>query len=341
MIDNKYYEVDKEHLTESDFWTNRLYNKAYDEVKDRKFPIIIPTYNRPDNKFIQWATSTFAKDETWPIYLVVRKSQVEQYKASKYVDGYDYINVVGFEDSEIDDIGKVRKKIVEHFSKTCKCVFMFDDDITGFTYTVPYKREKSGSNISFSLRDVKSPARIFAMWQLAMETAINKRNDLIISNAMMAGFNWIPEFCDEEASLRFMSGPQTLAVCINLDTFKKYSLNYRTLIGNGHDDVDLLIRSILAGCTTCEFRWLSYTSPGIGTDILNFESVEKRFTQQYNEMYSHYSDIDFVKWKHAKNGKSLDNVGINWARAIKYHNNIPTATSLNERICNLVTELNI
>lgn len=340
MIDSKYYLATKENITESDFWTNKLYNKAYDVVKDRKFPIVIPTYNRPENKFIQWATSTFTDDENWPIYLVVRESQVEQYEASPYVKDFDYVHVIGFTDSEIDDIGKVRKKIVEHFSKTEDCVFMFDDDITGFTYTAPFKRA-SGSNISMSVKP-KSTARVFAMWQLAMETAMSKRDDLIISNAMIAGFNWMPDFCDEEQSIRFMSGPQTLAVCINLKTFNKYNLNYRTLIGNGHDDVDLLIRALLAGCTSCEFRWLSYQSPGIGTDILNFASVEQRFKQQYDEMYAHYSEVDFVKWKHAKNGKQLDNVGINWRRAIKYHNeNITDAEPLVDRFYNLPKELNL
>lgn len=323
MIESKYYDFKRDEVLTTDFWTNRLCDKAYDIVKERKFPIVIPTYNRPENKFIQWATSSFTEEENWPIYLVVRKSQVATYEESKYVKGFDYVHVLGFEDDEINDIGKVRKKIVEHFSTSEQCIFMFDDDITKFSYTVPYKREKSGSNISLSVQP-ESPARVFAMWQLAMETAMSLRDDLIISNAMIAGFNWIDKFCDEDMSIKFMSGPQTLAVCINLDNFKKYSINYRTLVGNGHDDIDMLIRAIMAGCTACEFRWLSYYSPGIGTDILGFETVEKRFTQQYNEMYAHYSDLDFVKWKHAK----LDNVGINWRRAIKYHNELDGVTPI-------------
>ena len=340
MIDEKYYNYSREEITETDFWTNRLYNIAYDKVKDRKFPIVIPTYNRPENLFIKWATSNFTEDETWPIYLVVRKSQVNMYLESPYVKGYDYINVLGFEDDEINDIGKVRKKIVEHFSKSEQCVFMFDDDITKFTYTVPFKREKTNSKISLSVKNPKSPARVFAMWQVAMEHAMSIREDLIISNAMIAGFNWIDKFCDEDTSIKFMSGPQTLAVCINLKNFIKYDINYRTLINNGHDDIDMLIRAILAGCTTCEFRWLSYFISGIGTDILGFETVEKRFTQQYNEMYAHYNNIDFISWKHAK----FDNVGINWRKAIKYHNEkIPNSIPINNNdlLHNLPKELGI
>lgn len=343
MIDDKYYSVKKEDLGTTDFWTNRLYREAYEKVKDRKFPIVIPSYNRPENLFLQWVNDTFTEDETWPIYIVVRASQKEQYEQSKYVVGKDYIHITAFEDSRIDDIGKVRKTIVEHFSKTEKCVFMFDDDITNFGYTVPFKREKTGTNISFSYKP-ESPARVFAMWQYAMEKASEIRNDLIISCAMIAGFNWIDQFCDEDEGLRFMSGPQTLAVCINLDTFKKFDINYRTMKGNGHDDIDMLIRALQAGATTAEFRWLSYCSPGIGTDILYFNSVRERFALQYQEMYNNFHDVDFVKWKHAKEDKpnSKDNVGINWRRAIKYHNETLTdMPSIDVRAYNLAKELNI
>lgn len=339
MISKKYYRITKKDcLIESDFWTNRLYKTAYEIVKDRQFPIVIPTYNRPENLFLQWAISTFDKNESWPIYLVVRKSQVKMYKESKYVKDYDYIHVIGFNDDEIDDIGKVRKKIVNYFSKRYSCIFMFDDDITNFTYLVPYKR-KTGMLVSQTITNINT-ARLFAMWQLAMETAISKRADLIISNTIISAFNWTPGLCDEEGSMKFMSGPQNLAVCINLKVFKKYKLNYRTIIGNGHDDIDLLIRAILAGCTVCEFRWLSFCSPGIKTDILNFDNIYDRFAFQFNEMYNNFSDIDFVKFNYGKNGKP-NTVGINWSRAIKYHNSLEQAIPLDTRFYNLVKELDL
>ena len=58
---------------------------------------------------------------------------------------------------------------------------------------------------------------------------------------MVQGFSWDEKFCDSETSLRFMAGPHTLVTCLNLDVFKKKNLNYRTIRGNGHDDIDLLI----------------------------------------------------------------------------------------------------
>lgn len=323
MINNKYYELDKEHLMESDFWTNEFYRGVDGLIKyEDKFPIVIPTYNRPDNKFIKYATSHMFNGNTWPIFLVVRKSQEQMYNDSEYVKNFDYVTVLAFEDEEINDIGKVRKKIVEYFSERYKFIFMLDDDIDKIVYTHPYKRE-SGSNVSLSLIPSYGfkvdMANVFAMWQLSMLYSNSLVKDLILSCAMVQGFSWDENFCDEDASVRFMAGPHTLVTCLNLETFKNKNLNYRTIHGNGHDDIDLLIRALLAGCTTCEYRWLTFFNPGAGTSMLDFDSVKERFTKQYEEMYNNFKNVNFIKWR---NRKDIPNVGINWSAAIDYHNSL-------------------
>lgn len=323
MIDNKYYNIKKEDLMNSDFWTNEFYRKAYELIKDEdKFPIVIPTYNRPENKFIQYATSHMYNGTSWPIYLVVRKSQEKMYNDSQYVKGFNYVNVLAFDDNEIDDIGKVRKKIVEYFTGKTRFLFMLDDDIDKIVYTTPYTRE-TGSRVSLSLVPsygfTVDIGRVFAMWQISMLYANSLVKDLILSCAMVQGFSWDEKFCDDEMSLRYMAGPHTLVTCLNLDTFKNKNLNYRTIKGNGHDDIDLLIRALLAGCTTCEFRWLTFYNPGAGTSMLDFNSVKERFTKQYEEMYNNFNDVSFIKWR---NRKDIPNVGINWNAAIDYHNSL-------------------
>ena len=323
MIDNKYYDYKKEDLMNSDFWTNEFYRKVEGLIKyDDKFPIVIPTYNRPENGFIKYATSHMYNGNTWPIFLVVRKSQEQMYNESKYVKDFDYVTVLAFDDNEIDDIGKVRKKIVEYFSEKYRFIFMLDDDIDKIVYTVPFKRE-SGSKVSLSLIPSYGykvdMANVFAMWQLAMLHSSTLVKDLILSCTMVQGFSWDEKFCDSETSLRFMAGPHTLVTCLNLDVFKKKNLNYRTIRGNGHDDIDLLIRALLAGCTTCEFRWITFYNPGAGTSMLDFDSVKERFTKQYEEMKSNFGDISFIKWR---NRKDIPNVGINWNDAIDYHNSL-------------------
>ena len=305
--------VSPEELLAIDCWTNKLYNEAYDIVKDRLYPVVIPTYNRPQCNFLKWVTEIVQKGYEWPIYLVVRKSQKEMYENSEYVKFFDYIHVKAFPDEMIDDIGKVREQIVNAFSKQYECIFMFDDDITNFSHSVPWVR----SNGEPKAQSVKSNnfGKTMAMWQIAMEYAI-KKYDVFSSTGMMQGFSWVPDFINVESSIRILSGLPTLAVCINLRKLKELNLNYRTIIGNGHDDLDLLIRCLQKGALTAEFRWMTYSSPGIGTDILNFNTVEERFAIQQEEMYKNYKDVPFVKFY---TPRGLPNVGIYWNKLLDFY----------------------
>ena len=61
------------------FWTEELYEKAYNIVKDRKYPIIIPSYNRPQPIVLDKFFNDFTEEYNWPIYFIVRKSQEEEY----------------------------------------------------------------------------------------------------------------------------------------------------------------------------------------------------------------------------------------------------------------------
>lgn len=300
--------VTSEELLEIDCWSNKLYENAYDIVKDRLFPVVIPTYNRPNCGFLKWVTNVVQPGNEYPIYLVVRKSQKELYEASEYVKYHDYIHVKAFPDEMIDDIGKVRQQIVNAFSKQYDNVFMFDDDIVNFCHSVPYFR----SNGEPKAQGVKCVnfGKVMAMWQLAHEYACAKY-DIAFSTGMLQGFSWLPDFIKVENSIRILSGLPTLAVCVHLKKLVSSGLNYRTLIGNGHDDIDLLIRCLQNGLLTAEFRWMTYGSPGIGTDILHFNSVEERFTKQQAEMKQNFGDVEFVKWTHVR---GLDNVGINWKK---------------------------
>ena len=303
--------VTTEELLQVDCWSNKLYENAYDIVKDRLYPVVIPTYNRPACGFLKWVNDIVVPGYEYPIYLVVRQSQKELYEASEYVRYKDYIHVKAFPDEMIDDIGKVRQQIVNAFSKKFECVFMFDDDITNFCHSVPWHR----SNGEPKAQGVKSNnfGKTMAMWQLAMEYAV-KKYDVAFSTGMMQGFSWVPDFINVEQSMRILSGLPTLAVCVNLRKLKENDLNYRTIIGNGHDDIDLLIRCLQKGLLTAEFRWMTYSSPGIGTDILHFNTAQERFTQQQKEMYENFKDVPWVKWVHVR---GLDNVGINWRKVLE------------------------
>ena len=329
MIDEKYYNISKENLTKSDFWTNKLYNNAYEKVKNRKYPLVIPSYNRPNSIMMKYIHDNTDFNEPWDIYFVVRKSQIHDYEENIYFKEMPFVKLLSFEDHLIDDAGKVRMKIIEFFNDKEEALIFMDDDITNLTYTVPFRRD-SGANISLAVSQKFAKinfARILAMWQIAMEKAIELNDKLIISCPMIAGFSWAEDYCDSEISIKYMSGAQVACFCINLKNCKTYDINFRTNVGNGHEDKDFVIRSILAGCATAEFRWLAYSCSSMGTDYLNL-SVKERMEKQHDEMYNNFHDLDFVKFIIDRN--NFKNVRINWNKATKYYNKI-NGTDINRK----------
>lgn len=300
--------VSIEELLSIECWTNEFYEKAYDIVKDRKYPIVIPSYNRPNCKFLEWVNKIMIPDYEWPIYIVVRESQKDLYLNSEYVKHKPYISIKAFPDETIDDIGKTREKIVSAFSKKFDNIFMWDDDITNFCHTVPvlrpngeYKNRAVGCN---------NFGKSIAMWQIAHEYAVAKYN-IVCSTGMLQAFSWVPEFAHVDRSLRVLSGLLTVAYCLNLKQLVNNNLNFRTQIGNGHEDLDLYIRCLLADQLTAEFRWFTFSNPGMGTEMTGANSLQERFTKQRDEMRANFGDVEFVKWHHTR---GLDNVGINWRK---------------------------
>ena len=83
------------------------------------------------------------------------------------------------------------------------------------------------------------------------------------------------------------------------------------------EDKDFVIRALLKGCMTAEFRWLAYCCPSMGEDLLN-TSVKDRMSQQHDEMKANFGDVEFVKW--IKDRNDYKNVRINWNAATKHYN---------------------
>lgn len=316
--------VTSEELLEIDCWSNKFYEEAYDIVKDRLFPIVIPSYNRPNCGFLKWVVDKVVPGYEYPIFIVVRQSQKEMYEASEYIKYKDYVHVKAFPDELIDDIGKTREQIVKAFSKQYDYIFMCDDDITNFCHTVPYFRS-NGEPKAQGVTTLNF-GKTMAMWQIATEYVANKYG-VMFTTGMMQGFSWVPDFINVEKSMRLLSGLPTGTVCLNLKKLKELDLNYRTLIGNGHDDLDLLIRGLEKGLINCEFRWMTYSSVAMGT--MNFDSIQERFTQQQKEMKDNFGHIEYIKWIHQR---GLDNVGINWRKVREQFKN-KNIIDLTEKHC--------
>ena len=323
MIDEKYYEItEKTEVPNTDFWTNKLYRTAYETVKTRKkFPLVIPSYNRPSNKITQYISEHITENEPWDIYVAVRQSQKDLYENDENFKKCSCMRVLPFEDSIIDDAGKVRGKILEYFTDKVDGLFMMDDDVYDFAHTAPFKRS-SGSKISIAIGDKirkENFGRLLAMWQVAMEETMKLHDNVIITCPMIAGFSWTESFCDSALGIKVMSGAQVCCLGINLNACKKFDVNFRTSRGNGHEDKDFVIRALLKGAMTAEYRWLTYSCPSMGKDFLN-TGVKERMAQQHDEMYANFKDVEFMRWIVDRN--DYKNVRINWNRATKYYNEL-------------------
>lgn len=324
MIDTKYYSVDKDQQLSSDFWTVQLYKSAYELIDEKdRFPIVIPSYNRPDCLFLEWVHSTLQNSgETWPIYLMVRDSQVDMYKNASMIKGYDFIHVISRPDEEIDDVGKARKAILSYFFDKTDWVFMLDDDVFEVGFTVPIARKNS---LASGIVKNTNFARVFAMWQRAIQVAQKYRPDDLFETAMYVNsFAWMPECCDPSRSVCYGKGTTGVCTAINIKFAKNHGLNFNTIKGNGHDDANFVIRCLLNGGIAAFFSWLVFRCDNGFNDkskheVFSDEDMVARFKRQQTELRSIFHDCPFLKCTAAKSNK-YDVVNIDWRKAVKYHN---------------------
>jgi len=298
--------IDYAGLIKNDFWTNHFYNKAYDVVKDRKWPIVIPSYNRPDNLFIKWANNFMTEEKNYPIIFVVRKSQEEMYKNAEYIKGKSWISILAFEDDKIDDIGKVRKAIVAELHNKYPIIFMSDDDVSTICHSI-YRLMESGSEKSQAIR-IADGSQVMAMWQIGMEYGMKKYN-MVMSSGLTQGFSFMKPFSDVETSICLMKGLPTNICCLDIQTIFNNGINFGSIKQVGHDDLDLLIKCLDKKLIVGSFQWLTYSTAPIGTTCFCFDTVQKRFTYQQQQMIQNHGDKAWVK---AVNNRDLDNIGINW-----------------------------
>lgn len=334
MNNEEYLEMYNQLIKESnngyDYWTTDLYNKAYEIVKDRLFPVVVPSYNRPDNLFSKFCNDFMKPGEEYPIYFVVRDSQREAYMNAPYIQGREYMRVISFPDEEIDNIGKTRAKIVSYFQNKVDNIIMFDDDVLDGSFTVPsYKAD--GVDVKSKLLTLRSSqskkaeespffkptsfGRMLAMWQVMHEIAVEKYN-IGLSTCLSAGFAYMPDYCLQKSSIRLYSGCFAAFVALNLKLIKEHDINYRTILGNGHEDIDFQIRCLEDKIPMCEFRWLQFAFDGtVSTEMgRTYTDGKERYKVQAEELQNNFSHLPYLKYMCRR---GVYNVRVNWNKYIE------------------------
>lgn len=292
------------------WWTEDLYNKAYDIIKDRKFPIIIPSYNRPNPSAITGFLSKMNDEFNHDIFLFVRESQKEQYEKS---NTHPYVKIISFPDESISNAGAVRRISLKWlYSKGYKCAFSFDDDLQSIQYTS--KGFKGDGWMKSEVQNSDNISKVLAMWQLAMEYAVDN-HDVMISGLMPMFIGWKPEYCTESQSMLLYRGLPSQAVCINVKGLVDNLLIYGDNDKVGHEDIALTIECIEKKKPVCVFPFLVYGAGPMSVENWNFKDMKERFSVQQNRMKDRYGSNPWVEFPDDKRG--LPQVEIKWPHVRK------------------------
>lgn len=298
------------------FWTEELYEKAYNIVKDRKYPIIIPSYNRPQPIVLDKFFNDFTEEYNWPIYFIVRKSQEEEYRRNLT---NKYVTIISYNDEEINDFGKVKNKCLEYANENgYKRIFSMDDDMfsLGFNTLVV---TKNGSNVARKPKYDINSAKFFALWQLASEVCFDKYNSLIVFPSIRSS-SWPYNNIDKEQSVRLICG-KSPAHCLNVEEIMKRSYKYESDRAVGFSDLDFMINLYSNGDISCSLPWIYYEMPTDYMSVQNYEwfkSLDERLEKSTKVLFERHGEKTFIKeiTKTLKNGEvrrtgvKLDNIKI-------------------------------
>lgn len=306
-----YKDIDFESDNDKVWWTKQFASKAYDLVKDNKYPIIIPSYNRPNAPaLVSGFLSKMDDNKNFPIYVFVRSSQYDDYV--KGLSSNRYVNIVGIPDELMIGAGAARRQSLKWlYNQGYKAAFSFDDDLLGIGYT---EKGFTGSG------DLKSKAvpntnvcDTLAMWQISMSKAIEEHN-VMISGLMPMGFSWKMEYCWPEQSMLYYRGLPSQAVCLNVAGLVENGLIYGDNKDVGHEDIDLTIRIVDSGNSVCVFPFMYHSAPPMSVENWGFNNMVERFSHQQSIMRKNHENKDWVKFAEKR---GIPQVSINWQRVRK------------------------
>lgn len=310
-----YADIDYENDRNKIWWTRRLCDYAYDEIKDRKFPITIPSYNRFSPNILNGMLKDMDENYNYPIFIFVRESQKEDYLKNI---NHPYVSIVSFKDELIDNAGAARRMIMKWaYTNGYDNIFSFDDDLLNIQVTE--KGYTGKGDLKSKVISDMNICKVLASWQLAMEHAENLY-DVVLSGAMPMGFSWKMEYCFKSHSMLMYRGNLNQAVCINVKKLFDAGIVYKDNKDIGHEDIQLVAEinhknqmRISHDLAVCTFPFLAYSVPPMTCENFgNFGSnMKDRFRNQQAIMLSNWHDTPWINFREKRD---LCQVVINWRR---------------------------
>jgi len=239
-------------------------------------------------------------DLNWPIFIFVRTSQKEIYENS--TKDYKYVKIIDFPDALISNAGAVRRASQKWlYSQGYSIALQGDDDCTLLTYS--RKATKGDGSPKAGYVENTNICKVLAMWQLAMERAI-ERDNVYLSCSMPVGFSWKPDYCMSYDSYLLSRGSFTNIICWNLKGLVEDRIFYRDNPLVGLDDIDMEIRVIESGHNLCNFTWLVNSGDTMSSGQ-SMEVLQKRFKECQDKLRSFHEHLE---WVHFREKRNLDQV---------------------------------
>lgn len=316
------YNFEGDSIKDYKWWTEEFADKAYDIVRNRKFPVTIPGYNRPALPTL-WnlGVDKFNDEFNWDFIIIVRESQKKMYEEATE-SMRKWVTIKSFPDDVINNAGAVRRTTQKWLNDNgVRATFQMDDDVQYLGYSVAGRKGDGYPKSMYTSYkgDPHKACKTLAMWQIAMEKAMDEY-DIYISCGQQIAFSWKEDYCIQESSLQMMCGPMTQVVCFNVEGLCKSDIYHNNNADVGFDDIDFTIRVINSGHKVCCFPWIVYGCEALGGgngDKVSADKLKERFKHNQEVLKKNHNDKYFVKFR-VKRG--LDQCCINFRAARKYLN---------------------
>lgn len=296
-------------------WTELMHDYAYEVVKNRKWPVLIPSYANPSPVVVNKVLCGMDENYNYPIIIFVRNSQRAEYEAA---NTNPYVTIVSEEDSLICDAGLARKQsLIWLYSNGYSHAFSMDDDAIGLGMT---KRGYTGKGDpkSEAIKDTNI-AKVLAAWQLSMESLEARYSNVALTAPYPIGFSWKNEYSWSSESALLYRGNLNQVVCLNVNNLVENSIMYESNKLSGHEDIDLNLQCLQKGLMLATFPFIWYSTPPMNIDnFKNFGStMHDRFKAQQEIMMKNWGDFPYVTFR---DKRSLPQVIPNFRKYRKDHN---------------------
>lgn len=217
--------------------------ERYEALKNEplKYPICVPSYNRPDNGFIQWVKKNpdLSKEN---LYMFIRNT-IEQRELYRPLS--KWVNLVLIP-ANTKDIGDTRRHIVNWGVKHGhELLFMLDDRVNGIWWLEPVVR--NGKRYLDVAKD-STPTQAFKLWAYQ-----HLSNEMLMTGISSKGFHWMSNLVNYPIEPLNGNG---VMVCVALSPIKMMGagINYRPLSEKGTEDLQILYQLLINKLPFCTLR---------------------------------------------------------------------------------------